>query len=201
MLPVILLAVIAGLLVIIGISLKGNSGKTEISTHTVVKEILPVGEYASLVYSYTSIVKNISSKDFNGWVIPFTTKKYIFTYDGVIKLGIDGTLIQVENGTGSTIHILLPPIKILSHEIVNNSVEVIEQSQSIFNTIKIAEAFNVTADRKREMEEKVMKSSVVKEAQVSMEQQLGALIKGLPGISRYEIVFTWQNKPSTQAAH
>jgi len=198
--PAILFVIIAGLLVVVGLLLNGKkTGKTEISTHTVVKEVLPIGEYASLVYRYTSVVKNISAKDFSGWEIPFTTKKYIFTYDGVIKLGIDGTQIQVEKETGSVIHILLPPVKILSHEIVDHSVEVFEQSQTIFNTIKIAEAFKVTADRKQEMEEKVMAGSVIKEAQTSMEQQLGALLKGLPSIhNRYEIVFVWQDtKPQT----
>ena len=189
----VLFAIIAGLLVVIGFLLNGKStGKTEISTHTVVKEVLPIGEYASLVYRYTSVVKTISAKDLGGWEIPFTTKKYIFTYDGVIKLGIDGTQIQVEKETGSSIRILLPPIKILSHQILDNSIEVFEQSQSIFNEIKIAETFTITAGRKNEMEKKVLNSSVVKEAQTSMEQQLGALLKGLPGIQNYELVFVWQ---------
>ena len=195
LLPAVLLVIIAGLLVVIGLLLGGKkASKTEISTHTVVKEILPVGEYASLVYRYTSVVKNVSAKDLNGWEIPFTTKKYIFTYTGAIKLGVDGTQIQVEKEAGPVIRIILPPIKILSHEIIDNSVEVFEQSQTIFNEIKIAEAFKVTTDRKREMEEKVMASSVIKEAQDSMEQQLGALIKGLPAIqNRYEILFVWQD--------
>ena len=189
----ILFAVIAGLLVVIGFLLRGKStGKTEISTHTVVKEVLPIGEYASLVYRYTSVVKTINTKDLSGWEIPFTTKKYIFTYDGIIKLGVDGTQIQVEQETVSSIRILLPPIKILSHEIADNSVEVFEQSQTIFNEIKIAETFTITADRKYAMGRKVMASSVVKEAQKSMEQQLGALLKGLPGLQNYEIIFVWQ---------
>jgi len=193
--PAVLLAIIAGLLVVVGLLLNSDkAGKTEISTHTVVKEVLPIGEYASLAYRYTSVVKNISAKDFSGWGIPFTTKKYIFTYDGVIRLGVDGTQIQVDEEAKSVIRITLPPIKILSHEIVDNSVEVFEQSQTIFNEIKIAETFKVTADRKQEMEEKVMGSSVVKEAQISMEQQLGALLKGLPDIQgRHEIVFVWKD--------
>ena len=200
--PAVLLAVIAGLLVVIGLLLgKKEEGKIEVSTHTVVKEIMPVGEYASLVYRYTSVVKNVNAKDLHGWEIPFTTKKYIFSYDGAIKLGVDGTRIRVEEA-GSAIRIILPPIEILSHEVVDGSVEVFEQSQTIFNEIKIAEAFKVTAGRKHEMEKKVKAGSVVKQAQASMEQQLGALLKGLPGIQgRYEIIFVWEEpKPNPKAA-
>jgi len=173
--------------------------KSETSVHTIVKEILPIGEFASLAYHYTSVVKDVNTKDINGWNIPFTTRKYIFTYDGTMKLGVDGTLIKVEEGEAGesglpVIRVVLPPIKILSHEIADNSIEVFEQSQTIFNEINIQDAFRVTAERKREMEEKVMAANVVKEARASTEQQFGSLLRALPGIrGNYDIEFVWQD--------
>jgi hypothetical protein len=175
--------------------------KSDISVHTIVKDILPIGEYASLVYHYTSVVKDINTKDINGWAIPFTTRKYIFTYDGKMKLGIDGTKVRVEEAAPGpeenalpVIRIIFPPIMILSHEIMDDSIEVFEQSQTIFNEIKIQDAFKVTAERKREMEEKVMAGDAVKEARISLEQQFGAFLKALPGIlDNYVLVFVWQS--------
>ena len=227
LLPAILGAVIAGLLVVIGLLLGGKkfdlgvlpevTEQSDISAHTVITEVLPVSEYVSLAYHYTSVVKDINVKDIRGWTIPFTTRKYIFTYDGKIKLGIDGKQIRVEvegedgspntanAGTGEekihpAIRIFLPPIKILSHEVIEDSVEVFEQSQTIFNEIKIADAFKVTADRKRELEEKVMSGTAVKDAEVSLEQQFGALLGSLPGIKgKYELEFI-QNKAESRAA-
>ena len=174
--------------------------KSEISVHTTIKEVLPISEYAALAYHYTSVVKDVNARDIKGWTIPFTTRKYIFTFDGKIKLGIDGNQIRVEEvlqddpDALTIIRLYLPPIKILSHEVMDDSIEVFEQTQTIFNGLKIADAFNVTADRKREMEEKVMASSVVKEAEASAELHLGALIGSLPGIKgKYELEFIWQN--------
>jgi len=173
--------------------------KSETSAHTIIKEILPIGEFASLAYHYTSVVKDVNTKDINGWNIPFTTRKYIFTYDGTMKLGIDGTRIKVEDGEAvegglPVIRVVLPPIKILSHEIADNTIEVFEQSQTIFNEINIQDAFRVTAERKREMEEKVMADNVVNEARASTEQQFGALLRALPGIKdSCDIVFVWQD--------
>ncbi|GHV84479.1 hypothetical protein AGMMS50230_00870 [Spirochaetia bacterium] len=209
LLPLLLIVIIAVLVLVIGFLLGGkNFGfslltvteKSEVSAHTVLKEVLPIGEYASLAYHYTSVVKDVNSRDIKGVTIPFTTRKYIFTYDGIMKLGIDGSLIRVETaGAETAIRILLPPIKILSHEIIDNSIEVFEQSQTIFNQIKIEDAFKVTADRKRELEEKVMTSSVVEEAKVSAEQQFGALFKALPGIKeKYDLVFVWQVPAAAQ---
>ena len=226
-LPIILILIIAGLSVVIGFLWRENkygasqvpifSETSDVSAHTVVMEALPIGEYASLAYHYTSVVKDINSKDIKGWTIPFTTRKYIFTFDGKIKLGIDGRLIRVEEieqeeadstnaadspsaGTETSsanrlpvILIILPPIKILSHEVMDDSIEIFDQSQTIFNEIKIADAFKVTADRKRELEEKVMAGTVVKDAEASLEQQLGALLRSLPGIKeKYEVEFVWQ---------
>ncbi|MDR2702417.1 MAG: DUF4230 domain-containing protein [Spirochaetaceae bacterium] len=175
--------------------------KSDVSAHTIIKDILPIGEYASLVYHYTSVVKDINSRDINGWTIPFTTRKYIFTYDGKIKLGIDGTKVRVEEAAPGpegnalpVIRIILPPIVILSHEIMDDSIEVFEQSQTIFNEIKIQDAFKVTAERKREMEERVMAGDAVKEARISLEQQFGAFLKALPDIlDNYVPVFVWQS--------
>ena len=228
LLPFIVIVVIAGLFVLAGFlmgkigkngidfSLPAVTEKAERSTQTVIKEVLPIGEYASLAYHYTSVVKDINAKDFKGWTIPFTTRKYIFTYDGIIKLGIDGTKILVEEpgipddntaetgtaaaGSGKlpVIRIVLPPIKILSHEIMEDSIEVFEQSQTIFNEINIAEAFSVTAERKKDLEVKVMSGGAVKEAQSSVEHQFGALLRSLPGIrGEYDLEFVWQNAAPT----
>jgi hypothetical protein len=215
LLPAVLGVVIAGLLVYIGFLLWENkfilnqpliTEQSDISAHTVIKQVLPIGEYASLAYHYTSVVKNVNARDIRGWTIPFTTRRYIFTYDGTMKLGIDGTKIRIDvpaNGADTgiaagtslpVIRIAFPEIVILSHEIMDDSIEVFEQSQTIFNEIKLADAFNVTAERKREMEEKVMASDVIKEAQVSVEQQFGTLLRNLPGIrDNYELEFVWQD--------
>jgi hypothetical protein len=80
---------------------------------------------------------------------------------------------------------------------LDDSIEIFEQSQTIFNEIKIAEAFNVTADRKREMEEKVMAGTIVKDAEISAVQQLSTLLGSLPGIKNtYELEFIWEEAES-----
>jgi hypothetical protein len=206
LLPAVLIIIIVALLLAVGYLLGGRQlglpfpesiTQSQISAHTVVKEVLPVGEYASLAYYYTSVVKDINSKDLNGWTLPFTTRKYIFTYDGIMKLGIDGTKVRVEEVPdpvkGPLIRIILPSIQILSHEIKNDSIEVFEQSQTIFNEIKIEEAFKVTADRKREMEDRVLSGGAVDDARASLEQQFGSLLRGIPGIKdSYDLAFVWE---------
>jgi hypothetical protein len=210
-LPFVLSLVIALLLLAIGwlwagrgrgtgAAFPGVTAASQVSAHTIVKEVLPIGEYASLAYHYTSVVKDINTKDIKGWNIPFTTRKYIFTYDGVMKLGIDASTITVmEPGEASAgeglpvLRIVFPPIQILSHEIIEDSIEVFEQSQTIFNEIKLQDAFRVTADRKLEIEKKALEGGLAGEARASLEQQFGALLRGLPGIrDGYAVEFAWE---------
>jgi len=177
-------------------SLRFIETKSEISAQTIIKEVLPIGEYASLAYHYTSVVKDVNSKDIHGWTIPFTTRKYIFTYNGTMKLGIDCTKIQIEEKAAENglpvIIITFPPVKILSHEINEDSIEVFDQSQTIFNEINIQDAFNVTAERKREMEINVMAGDAVKDARAATERQFGAFLRALPGIRGvYDVEFAW----------
>jgi hypothetical protein len=199
---VIALVLAAGYLLRGRLNLPSVQSVSDVSAHTVVKEALPIGEYASLAYRYTSVVKDINRRDINGWNIPFTTRKYIFTYDGTMKLGIDASQIQVEEApdagepdenTRPEIRVLLPPVKILSHEIMDDSIEVYDQSQTIFNQIKIEDAFRVTAERKREMEERVLASDAIDDAKASLVQQLGSLLGGLPGIKdKYTVTLVWK---------
>lgn len=221
-LPLVLSLVIALLLLAIGwlwsgrglgAPFPGVTAVSQVSAHTVVKEVLPIGEYASLAYHYTSVVKDINTKDIKGWNIPFTTRKYIFTYDGVMKLGIDGSKIVVTEPEATPpegppseaglplLRIVFPAIQILSHEIIEDSIEVFEQSQTIFNEIKLQDAFRVTGDRKLEMEQKALEGGLAGEARASLEQQFGALLRGLPGIrDSYAVEFAWEPPGETPAA-
>jgi hypothetical protein len=164
------------------------------SAHTNVKEVLPVSEYTSLVYRYTTVVTHKNSQKFNDIVIPFTEKKYIYTFDAIMKLGIDGNKINVET-KGNKINITLPPIEVLSHVIDENSVEVYDQTYNIFNQVDIGETFKINAERKREMENKAKENGIFDEAEDSIEQQITSIFKSLPDIKdKYEIEFIWNKE-------
>ena len=88
---------------------------------------------------------------------------------------------------------MFPAIQILSNEIIEDSIEVFEQSQTIFNEIKLQDAFRVTGDRKLEMEQKALEGGLAGEARASLAQQFGALLRGLPGIrDSYAVEFAWE---------
>ncbi|MDR2111330.1 MAG: DUF4230 domain-containing protein [Spirochaetaceae bacterium] len=197
---VVLTGLVAALLILTGFLL-GNplSGggplvdtRDKISTDTLVKEALPVSEYVSLVYRYTSVAESEQNLTVRGWTVPLTTKKYLVVYDGTMKLGIDGGDIRVEEGEDAGIRVILPPVRILTHQIHEETTRVYDQTLNIFNPITIQEYINFTAAQKTVLEEQGHQDAgVFAQARASAEEYLGGILRGLPESKDRRIGFFW----------
>ena len=121
-----------------------------------------------------------SSNDFYGVVIPFTTKKFILTYDGEIKAGVDLSQAEVQVG-GTQVTVTLPTAQILSHEIDEGSIEVFDEKNSIFNPFTVEDFSSFQADQKAEMEQKALERGLLEQAAESARKSaLALLLSALP---------------------
>lgn len=134
-------------------------------------ELRSITEYASLEYCYTNVGKFEDRVDFYGWKVPLTTKSFIVTYDGVMKLGIRSKDIGV-TVRGKEVHLQLPPAQILSHEIREDTLEVLDQTRNIFNPIQIEDYTAFAADRKGEMAKKARELGLFDRAREQAGEQL-----------------------------
>lgn len=72
-----------------------------------------ISELASVTYTYTNMAQFENSDDFYGMKIPFTTKKFILSYDGTIKAGIDLGDVEIEV-RDNDVTVTLPEAEILA---------------------------------------------------------------------------------------
>lgn len=141
-----------------------NSETTpELSAVVVESRLTEIRELATMTYSYTNMAQFENSNDFYGVKVPFTTKKFILTYDGTIKAGVDLSRAQVE-ASGGEVHIVLPEVQILSHEIDENSVEIFDEKTSIFNPFTVEDFTAFQAEQKTVMEEKAVSRGLLEQA-------------------------------------
>ncbi len=126
-------------------------------------QLTEIAELATVSYHYTNMAQFENSNDFYGVKIPFTTKRFILSYNGEIKAGIDlsQVAVQVE---GTVVEVQLPPSKILAHEIDEESVEVFDEKSSIFNPLHVKEFADFQADQKDIMEQKALDGGLLQEA-------------------------------------
>ena len=166
-----------------------NGAEADITSDLISGKLTEITEYATLEYYYTNIGKFEDHGDFYGKKIPLSTKSFIITYDGVIKMGIRGEDINVDVKENQVI-VGMPPAEILSHEIKDDTMEVFDQTQNVFNPIKIEDYNAFYLDNKKEMEDKVLKNGLLKEAEERAKQQLTLFISSISGNKGdYEIIF------------
>jgi hypothetical protein len=182
---------------------------------TVIKDMLPIGEWASLSYYYTKVVHESDQKVLLGWGVPGTTKELLYSYDGIIKLGVDANKITVEEITTDEkaenpvtdgqepilkLRIILPPIRVLSHEIKNDSVVFYIQSGGLLNHIKMEDVFSSLSKHMPDVEQKALTTDLANQARISMGNQLKSLLERLPSVKEknYAYEFVWNKTVSTR---
>lgn len=118
----------------------------EITGETIREGLTDIGELATEEYYFTRVETFDSSKNIKGFKVPFTQSKFVYSYDGVVKAGIDFTGIAVEkDDLTKVITVKLPQSKILDCSIDTDTFKVYDEKQSAFNKFSVSD-FNDTLD-------------------------------------------------------
>jgi hypothetical protein len=156
----------------------GSAVQEAVELDAVVLEsrIREISELTSVSWSYTNMAQFESSNEFYGVTLPFTTKKFILTYDGEIKAGVDLQKAQVDL-SGTAVTVRLPDAEILSHEIDENSVEVFDETTSIFNPFTVEDFTAFQADQKAAMEKKALAKGLLEESREKAIKSVSLLLE------------------------
>lgn len=159
-----------------------SGGKQEkppvLSSITVQNQLQQISQLATVRYSYTNMGQFENSNEFYGIKLPFTTKRFIVAYDGVITAGVDLSQAQV-TVSDRKVTISLPAPQILSHEVDPNSLEVFDETTSIFNPITIEDYNGFQADQQGVMEDKAIQSGLLTQAKDQAQTAITGLISPL----------------------
>ncbi len=150
------------------------------------EDIHSIKELVSVEYSYTNMARYENHNEFYGVKIPFTTNKFIVTFDGVIKAGIDLQKAVVKL-TEDSIVIYLPKAEILAHTIDFDSLEVSDESYSLFNKLEIRDYSAFTADQQAGIEVKAIEKGILETAESNIKNYLTSYLNMIDG--NREIVF------------
>ena len=158
----------------------------DITATLIFNKLVSAKELTTLKYHYTNMGQFENQNTFYGYKIPFTSKKFIVSYDGLINAGVDLEKMKVELHDKS-IEIKIPPAKILSHEIYEDSLKVYDERESIFNRIDIEDYNNFSKDQKREVENNAIKRGLLKEADEESKKAIEEIILGDTILRDYKI--------------
>ena len=186
---IIIIILIACMFFVVGRLWPSSENPTTMTSDLLSQQIQSISELASVEYNYTNMGKFENQTTFYGWKVPFTTKSFIISYDGVIKAGIDMSQVNVKV-KNKKIQITMPKAKILSHEIDEKSIEVFDETKNIFNQISITDYHQFAIDQKAKMEDNVKQKGLLTEAQDKAQKTIETFVKSSYQLSDdYEISF------------
>lgn len=162
----------------LGKSAGNGDKKEELSAITLQNQILSMSELAVVTYTYTELGQYESSREFYGVKMPFTTNKFILTYDGVIKAGIDMAKVTVKvDADTQMVTVSLPEPEVLSHEIDEDSVKIFDEKTSIFNIFTIEDYTRFYADQKKAVEKKAEAKGLLTGAEDQAEKAIRQMLE------------------------
>ena len=170
------------------------SGTEEIrvSTSNVRTVIKKAGELISTKYYYkdTGVYEN-SKEIFKGIKVPFTTDLVVFTYEGVVSLGIDMDKIKIDvNDETQTIILTLPKVDIRNNEIDHESFEYPYEKDSVLNHTNMQNYTELLAQLKNEKAADVLlDKDLMETAKINTQQVLEKFLAGSDMIHGYKIHF------------
>ena len=167
---------------------RGREQQPVITSDLLGQQLQAAQELVSVEYHYTNMGKFENQVDFYGWKVPFTTKRFLVSYDGLIKAGVDlsGATVEVDE-VQKSVTITLPESRILSHEIPEDSIQVFDETRNIFNPITIEDYTGFTRDQKAEVEQRAIDEGLLTGASEKAREAVETLAALLPGSGDY----TW----------
>ena len=169
-----------------------SSVNPRIDLNVIYSEITEIGELATMEYLFTDWAEFNDSKQIKNWNIPFTEKSFSLKWDGIIKAGVKLEAITIEvNEDEKRIIVSVPAAEILSYQIDNDSVEVLDEQDNIFNNISVDDKIKFDTATENAMKERAIENGLLEKAQKNAEDILLRLLQANPAInSIYTIEFT-----------
>jgi len=149
----------------------------EVTIDLINSEIRAIGELATIEYLYTDAGKFENPKQLFGLNVPFTTKSFIAKWDGIIKAGVKIDQIIVEiNDANKEIIVHMPKSIILSHEIMKESIETLDEKDGLFNPVKVEDVREFDKVSKEAMEERAIENGILDKATENAKEIIEKLV-------------------------
>ncbi len=185
---------IAGLLCALVIFLAGmhfaqERNEPDVTSDLIESTLIQSSDLITTKYHYSRVGKFENSLELNGWSVPLTNKTFILQFQGEIQAGIDVKECKVEIKDKEVI-VTLPEVKVLNHILDENSIEVYDEDNNIFNPIHVDDYKTFAIQQKKVALKQAKEKGLMEEAEKQTKAAIEELIRALPQVDEtYTITF------------
>ncbi len=154
-------------------------------------QISSLSELVTTKYMYRNAARKEGEKTWLwGWTQPFSDVSLLATYDGTITTSIDLKEVKFDiNEHTKTITVTLPASRIFDHNIPQETINVLEVKNNLFNKISLNDYNKFIAAEKIEMEKVAEEQGLLTQADENAQRLLEAFLKTIPGMDAYQLKF------------
>lgn len=190
----VLIGLIALLILIIVISsiFYRFGSKREISSRTVDFGLKNIGKLVTQAGFFTNVQVISDAREIFGVTVPFTQSKYIYSYDGVVEAGINFENVTLQtNPDSNTVIVELPEVEIITNEVFDDSLEIYDESKSIFTPLDLNKVNLSRISLKEEVLEKAVANGILDSACKNAEVLISNFLASIPELQEYTVEFKW----------
>lgn len=168
--------------------LLGIEEKVTISGEIIKESLNDIGELATQEYSFTEVETYSDQKQLKNFKVPFTKSSFVYSYDGMIKAGIDFADIEVEkDDLKKLIVVTIPESRILSKEIDLDSFQIYDEKLSVFNKLSITDFNDANQELLNKAVDKALTKGLLKKADDNAKKIIKNFIESTYGLSDYSV--------------
>jgi len=152
-----------------------------------------IGELVTQVAYFTEVMDDAKAREVFGLTVPFTQSVYIYSYDGVIKAGVDFTKLKYTvNSNKKVICFVEPEAYITDVDLDENSLVVYHEQKNIFTPLKLEDMQEARQKMEADAMEKAVANGLLIEATENAKALIEAFMRSNDELKDYE--FEWVNK-------
>lgn len=166
--------------------------KTAITAEVVEGQLRDVGELASEEYAYREVATFDSTKSVQIFghelSLPLTQSRFIYSYEGTIRAGIDFAQIDAEvDESTKQIRVILPASRILSSELDETSFELYDEQNNIFNPFSVKDVNETNRALKENAERRALDGGLLERADANARTMVRSLLQNAWDLGEYLI--------------
>ncbi len=162
--------------------------KVETLTEKIEENIVGLSELVSVKYNYTNIVEYDNSLNISGISIPFTNKTFLVKYSGYIKAGSDLSKAELDLVSPKHVKLKIEEPRILENVIPEEEVYFFNEKESVFNSLKFDDLYNILKEEKIKVEKEVIDNGILEDSRQNIESGVVSFMQSL-GFEKIDIDF------------
>lgn len=143
--------------------------RKRVAVDLIQEEVKKISKYSAYEINYTTMLHFSDQNEIKGFKIPLTGNNFIATIDGKMKIGINGENVSFKEITDSEgkvtkIELTVPHSEILDNYTIQDSLEVYDEKNNIFNPVKVSDYTKLIVEAEEKEKKKALESDIIEKS-------------------------------------